>query len=182
MHFFVKYHSYLFFSWKATVFIKQQIQKWCLKNFTLFQVLWVFKAFFFTPIPFLCLTYINHLFSILFSYFLSIFLEFPLSVLYSIVMLKLDWEFCLRNNRFYQKISAYRILLQESAEKKLLENISKSNFFFYLLYTWLKWSVILYKDAEKNCALFEVKFMGGHMWKSGQLTPKTLSKWGFWAF
>ena len=122
------------------------------------------------------------LFSIPFSYFLSIFLEFPLSVLYSIVMLKLDWEFCLRNNRFYQKISAYRILLQESAEKKLLENISKSIFFFYLLYTWLKWSVILYKDAEKNRALFEVKFMGGHMWKSGQMTPKTLSKWGFWAF
>ena len=60
MHFFVKYHSYLFFSWKATVFIKQQIQKWCLKNFTSFQVLWVFKAFFFTPIPFLCLTYIDH--------------------------------------------------------------------------------------------------------------------------
>ena len=78
-------------------------------------------------------------------------------------MLKLDWEFCLRNNRFYQKISAYRILLQESAEKKLLEKISKSNFFFYLLYTWLKWSEILYKDAEKNHALFEVKFMGGHM-------------------
>ena len=122
------------------------------------------------------------MFSIPFSYFLSIFLEFPLSVLYSIVMLKLDWEFCLRNNRFYQKISAYRILLQESAEKKLLENISKSIFFFYLLYTWLKWSVILYKDAEKNRALFEVKFMGGHMWKSGQMTPKTLSKWGFWAF
>ena len=74
MHFFVKYHSYLFFSWKATVFIKQQNQKWWLKNFTLFKCYESLKPFSLHPFRFFAWPTLT---TVVFHSIFLLFVNFP---------------------------------------------------------------------------------------------------------